>query len=115
MIAGGIMASLGLLFLSSTFGIYILIGGLGILGGLFSVVNAVTWPRYFGRKFLGAITGKVMSFMVFSSAIAPSLFSYCFTTFGSYTYISYLLLPFLLFLIFGALKVKSPQNKSLKK
>lgn len=114
MFAGGFLASYGLLTLSSVSGIYFLIIGLGICSGLFAVVNAVTWPRYYGRKFLGAITGKIMSFMVVASAIAPSLFSYCFTTFGSYTYVSYLLLPFLVFLALSAIKVENPQNKILK-
>ena len=109
MLASGVLASLGLMFLSSTIGVYLLITGLGILGGLFAVVNAVTWPRYYGRKYLGAITGKVMSFLVIASAIAPSLFSYCFTSFDSYSYISYITLGFLLFLILGSIKVKNPQ------
>ncbi len=111
MIASGILASLGLLFLSSTFGVYMLITGLGLLGGLFSVVNAVTWPKYYGRKYLGSITGKVMSFLVIASAIAPSLFSYCFSNFGSYSNISYITLAFLLFLIIGSFKVENPQKE----
>lgn len=109
MLASGMLASLGLLFLSNPIGIYLLIVGLGILGGLFAVVNAVTWPRFFGRKYLGAITGKVMSFLVIASAIAPSLFSYSFTNLGSYKYISYITITYLLFLIIGSLKVKNPQ------
>lgn len=109
MLASGVLASLGLMFLSHTIGVYFLIIGLGILGGLVAVVNAVTWPRYYGRKYLGAITGKVMSFLVIASAIAPSLFSYCFTTLGSYSYIAYITLAFLLFLIIATTKVKNPQ------
>ena len=109
MLASGVLASLGLLFLSQTLGVYMLMTGLGVFGGLFAVVNAVTWPRFFGRKNLGAITGKVMSFLVIGSAIAPSLFSYCFTNLGSYRYISYVTLAFLLFLIIGSVKVKNPQ------
>ena len=111
MIVSGVLASIGLLFLSQTFGVYVLIIGLGVFSGLFAVVNAVTWPRYYGRKHLGAITGKVMSFLVIASAIAPSLFSYCFTTLGSYKYISYITLAFLLFLIIASTKVKNPQSK----
>lgn len=88
------LAAYGLLTLNTNLGFYSLIIGLGIYSGLFAEENAVTWPRYFGRKFLGTITGKIMSFLVVASAIAPSLFSYCFTTFGSYRFISYLLLPF---------------------
>lgn len=110
MLASGIMASFGLLFLATPFGVYIAMGGLGILGGLFGVVNSVTWPRYYGRKHLGAISGKIMSFLVIASAIAPSLFSYSFTNLGSYKYIAFVNLAFLIFLIFGSLKVKKPKN-----
>jgi len=109
MLLSGVLASLGLLFLSEQIGIYLLIIGLGAFGGLFAVVNAVTWPRYYGRKYIGAITGKVMSFFVIASAIAPSLFSYCYTNFGSYAYISYVTLAFLVFLFIGSMKVKNPQ------
>lgn len=110
MIFSGILATYGLLTLSTANGIYFLIAGLGMYSGLFAVVNAVTWPGYFGRKFLGEITGKTASFLVIASAVAPSLFSYCFTTFGNYKFISYLLIPFLVFMFFAAFKVKNPQE-----
>ncbi|PXX29676.1 nitrate/nitrite transporter [Arenibacter sp. ARW7G5Y1] len=109
MLLSGVVASLGLLFLASPIGVYLLVGGLGTMGGLFAVINAVTWPSFFGRKYLGSITGKVMSFLVIASAVAPSLFSYCYTSFGSYKYISYITLTFLLFLIVGSIGVKKPQ------
>ena len=110
MLLSGVIASVGLFFLSDMIGVYMLIFGLGVYSGLFAVVNAVTWPRYFGRKHLGAITGKAMSFMVIASAIAPTLFSYCFTAFGSYGYISFVTLAFLLFLLIATLSVKNPQD-----
>ena len=109
MLMAGVLASLGLLMLSQPIGVYFLVGGLGTMGGLFAVINAVTWPSFFGRKHLGSISGKVMSFLVIGSAIAPSLFSYCFTGLGSYRYMGYVTLVFLLFLIIGSLKVKNPQ------
>ena len=109
MLLAGVLASLGLLMLSQPIGVYFLVGGLGTMGGLFAVINAVTWPSFFGRKHLGSISGKVMSFLVIGSAIAPSLFSYCFTGLGSYRYMGYVTLVFLLFLIIGSLKVKNPQ------
>ena len=109
MLSSGILASLGLLFLSDSLGIYLLVIGLGVMGGLFAVINAVTWPRFYGRKYLGSITGKIMSLLVIASAIAPSLFSYSYTALGSYSYISYMTLPFLLFLILGSIQVKNPQ------
>ena len=110
MLASGVLASIGFIFLTSPFGVYFLIGGLGVLGGLFGVINAVTWPRYYGRKYLGAISGKVMSFLVIASAIAPSLFSYCYTNLGSYSYVGYLNLLFLSVLIVATFKVKKPQR-----
>lgn len=110
MLFAGVLASFGLVFLGNSYGIYLLVIGLGVYSGLFAVVNAVTWPRYFGRKHLGAISGKAMSFLVIASAIAPSMFSYCFSILGSYANISYLTLTFLIFLIVGSLKVKNPQH-----
>lgn len=109
MILGGIMASLGLLFLSSPLGIPLLIAGIGTLGGFFAVLNAIAWPRFFGRAHLGAITGRVMSFLILSSALAPSIFSLSFTGFGSYHFLGYLLLALLLFLGIGSLKANNPQ------
>jgi OFA family oxalate/formate antiporter-like MFS transporter len=38
------------------------------------------------------------------------LFSYCFTSFGSYRYISYILLPFLVFLLIGSLTITKPKK-----
>ncbi len=108
MLCSGFLAAFGLLALETSFGVYLLVIGLGLYSGLFAVVNAVTWPRYFGRKFLGEITGKVMSFLVIASALAPSFMSYCFTKLGSYSYVSYLLIGFLVFLTLGSLKVVKP-------
>lgn len=109
MLIGGIMASIGLLFLSFPLGIYLVIGGFGIMGGFFAVLNAIVWPRFYGRTHLGAITGRVMSFLILSSALAPSIFSYCFSTFGTYHLLGYLGLSFLLFLAIGAIKANNPQ------
>ncbi|WP_298763971.1 nitrate/nitrite transporter [uncultured Polaribacter sp.] len=110
MICCGFLAAFGLLLLNQSYGVYLLVIGLGSFSGLFAVVNAVTWPRYFGRKYLGEITGKVMSFLVIASALAPSLMSYCYTKLGSYSYVSYILIAFLLFLTIGSLKLYKPEK-----
>lgn len=109
MIFGGLLASTGFLFLSTVAGVPLLISGFGILGGFFAVLNAVAWPRFFGRSHLGSITGKVMSFLILASALAPSIFSLCLSTFGSYKMVGYLGLVFLIFLALGSLKAKNPQ------
>jgi len=109
MLLGGFLASLGFLLLSTAVGVPMLIAGFGILGGFFAVLNAVAWPRFFGRAHLGSITGKIMSFLILASALAPSIFSLCLSTFGSYEMVGYLGLAFLLFLVIGSLKANNPQ------
>lgn len=109
MILGGIMASVGFLLLSTAVGVPLLIGGFGVLGGFFAVLNAIVWPRFYGRTHLGAITGKIMSFLISASALAPPIFSLCFTTFGSYRLLGYLGLAFLLFLALASIRANNPQ------
>ena len=96
MMFGALLACLGMLFLNQQWGRVLLIGGMGSLGGFFGVLNSVTWPRFFGRQHLGAITGRVMSILIFASAIAPSMFSFSYTLLGSYRYMAYLGLIFIL-------------------
>jgi hypothetical protein len=81
MIAGGFFASIGLIAIGFGWGIYFVIAGTGIMGGLFSVLNAIAWPRLYGRKYIGTISGKAMSMIVFGSALAPFLFSQAFYIF----------------------------------
>ncbi|MEM7486750.1 MAG: MFS transporter [Bacteroidota bacterium] len=109
MLSGGILAAVGFLFLTSAIGIPFLIAGFGIMGGFFAVLNAIAWPRFYGRDHLGAITGKIMSFLILASALAPPIFSLCFSTFGSYSLVGYIGLAFLIFLVLGSLKANNPQ------
>lgn len=108
---GGILSAFGLLFLNQSYGMYLLIAGIGILGGMFAVLNAITWPRFYGRKHLGAITGKLMSLLVFGSALAPSLFSLSKTYLSDYNAIGIISLVYLLVLVLISLKVKNTQEQ----
>ncbi len=109
MILGGIIASIGFLYLPTIAGIPLLIAGFGMMSGFFAVLNTIAWPRFYGREHLGAITGKIMSFLILASALAPSIFSLCFSTFGSYELLGWLGLVFLTFLVVGSLQAKNPQ------
>jgi len=109
LLLGGILSSLGFLLLSNSVGVPFLIAGFGIMGGFFAVLNAVAWPRFYGRTHLGSITGKIMSFLILASALAPSVFSLSLSTFGSYHLVGYLGLFFLVFLIIASVKAKNPQ------
>ncbi|MGD1822518.1 MAG: MFS transporter [Pleomorphochaeta sp.] len=64
------------LFLLNVPGInYLIIVAFGVAGGLFGMLNIVTWPKIYGRKHLGAISGFAMSIVVAGSAIGPWFFS----------------------------------------
>ncbi|TLX76992.1 MFS transporter [Labilibacter sediminis] len=109
MILGGFISSLGLSLLSLPIGYYLLIAGCGFMGGLFAVLVSVTWPRFYGRQHLGAISGLTMQMIVFASALGPILFSYSFKLFGSYSIISWAGLTLLIFIGIGSLKANNPQ------
>lgn len=70
-----ILASVSMLILSYPVSRIILIISFGIGGGLFGMLNIVTWPKLYGRKHYGAISGFAMAIVVASSAIGPWLFS----------------------------------------
>lgn len=82
---GVIMASVALIQLDTASDSYwLLFTGIGIVSGVFSVINTVTWPRFFGTKHLGSISGFAMSWTVIASAIGPFLFSLSLKHSGSY-------------------------------
>jgi len=70
-----LISMIGLTFLSEGIPLYLIIIGNGIAGGLFGVVSTVSWPRFYGTKYLGEISGYNMSWVVGGSAIGPYLFS----------------------------------------
>lgn len=109
MILGGIFSSLGLVFLSMGFGYYFLLFGNGLLGGIFAILVSITWPRFFGRKCLGEISGKAMSMIVMASAVAPFLFSLSLTYLKTYAGVGFLSLLFLVFVAITSVKAKNPQ------
>jgi sugar phosphate permease len=83
-LTGLIIASVGFAFLKEGLPVYLIILGNGIAGGIFGVLSSVTWPRFFGTKHLGEISGFNMSCIVFGSAIGPYLFSLFNNTFSGY-------------------------------
>jgi MFS family permease len=84
----------------------------GSSGGMFFAISTVVFPRYFGRKHLGAISGLSLSVMVFASAIGPVLFSGVHSLTGSYKSIilGSIVLPSSILL--ASLKANNPQKTS---
>lgn len=69
--------------------------GLGIASGLFNPISTIAYPRFFGRRHLGAIVGVEMMSLVIASALGPSLLAASRSIFGLYSPALYgsLLLP----------------------
>lgn len=63
---------------------YLLIACLGINAAFFGIFSAITWPRLFGTKHLGEISGYSIGFVVISSAVGPLLMALSFYIFDSY-------------------------------
>ena len=84
--------------------------GNGLVGGLYNVLMAVTWPRFYGRENLGRITGFVMSLIVFGSALGPVLLSISLSITGSYHPAFYALALIVLILTFFSTKADNPQE-----
>jgi len=110
MALGGILSSIGLILLGNGWSYYVLIVGNGTLSGMYSVLSAVAFPRYFGRKHLGAISGFNMSMIVFGSAIAPLIFSLSKTQTGSYHHAGMFSLSVAVLIFLLATRVRNPQT-----
>jgi MFS transporter, OFA family, oxalate/formate antiporter len=114
MILGGFMALTGFAAMRNSWGMYMLIGGLGISGGLFSVINAVAWPRLFGRKYIGTISGKALSLIVFASALAPVVFSLSYTYLKTYSGVSVVAFLIMAFIAIGSVKANNPRLERME-
>lgn len=57
---------------------------LGTMSGLHRTVSTVVWAAYFGRRYLGSISGVTMTFMVAASALGPMPFGIARDMLGSY-------------------------------
>ena len=64
---------------------FLMILGHGISGGIMNLLSTVTWPRFFGIRHLGSISGFAMGMTVAGSAAGPYLFSLSLSLFGSYS------------------------------
>jgi hypothetical protein len=88
--------------------VYLSILGMGLSQGMMGITGNITWPRYFGRLHLGAISGFAMSLTVAGSAIGPYVFSLSLSLFGSYAAAGGLFAAAALLLFIGTLFVKRP-------
>lgn len=110
MLFGEILALFSLANIDQQVFYYGFIIGTGIVNGMYNVLMAVTWPRYYGREHLGKITGFVMALIVFGSALGPILFSLSLSQLGGYGYGIYALLVLVVIISLISYKAVNPQD-----
>lgn len=108
---GCLSAAVGMLFLNQPGGIPAYVIGTGIAGGGFVSLSGIVFPRFYGRKHLGAIGGVNMASMVIGSGIGPLLFGWCHHATGSYRIILLISVVIPMLLAIMSLKADNPQRK----
>lgn len=112
---GMLITTIGLISLGEMMVSYwLVIIGNGIVWGLYSVLIGVTWPRFYGLKNLGAISGSSMSFTVIGSALGPYMFSLSLEWTGSYDLVGWFCLAIAVFLFILAFKADNPNENEKK-
>lgn len=101
--------TLGVMFFNTAVGLWATTVCFGISGGIFGVLTNVTFPRYFGRRHLGAISGLNMSINVITSAMGPKLFSLGKDMLGSYRHAAALVLALPILVLVLSFFTRNPQ------
>ncbi len=109
MLIAFIIGALGLMQLKAQSGYWIMVCGFGSTGGLWAALSNLAFIRFFGRDYLGEITGFSMTLVVFGSAIGPALFSAGYDLLGTYHAAVWLSLGLLMMLLVAAVII--PQSE----
>jgi MFS transporter, OFA family, oxalate/formate antiporter len=100
----------GLMILRQGTPVIMLIAGQGLMQGMFGITSNITWPRFFGRKHLGAITGMVQAMTVAGSAVGPYLYSFGRDLTGSYFVASAVFAVFAVLLLVSSFWAERPEH-----
>ena len=98
---------LGMLAFETHWSRIIVIICFGVQGGLWGCLSLVTWPRFYGRKHLGAISGLFMSCQVFASAIGPPIFGASEYFTGNYHNAAWVMAMLNMVLLIGSFRARS--------
>ena len=107
LLAGLAVGSLGILNLESFWFRLMLIIGFGVQGGIWGCLTIIAWPRFYGRKHLGAISGVFMGAQVFASAIGPPVFGLSENLNGDYSSAAWISVALNLLLLLGTVRAVS--------
>jgi MFS transporter, OFA family, oxalate/formate antiporter len=112
---GFMLGTWGILHLQYDWGYWLLICGFGTTSGLWGVLSNLAFIRFFGRRFLGEISGMNMTLTVVGSAIGPVMFSLGLDLFGSYHAAIWANLVLILVLFIAAVLIKQEEPEHIKK
>jgi len=87
---------------------WMIIGGNGVVWGLYTVLIGVTWPRFYGLKHLGAISGFSLSWTVIGSALGPYMFSVSMDLTGSYDMVAWICFGIAMVVVALAFRADNP-------
>jgi cyanate permease len=107
--AGAALLSAGVLFLEHDWAVFLVIGGIGLSQGMMGITGNITWPRYFGRLHLGAVSGLAMALTVAGSAVGPYVFSLSLDLAGSYGFSAAVFFAVSVLLFVGSFFAKRPE------
>ena len=107
LLTGLAVGCMGILNLESFWFRLMLIVGVGVQGGIWGCLTVVAWPRFYGRKHLGAISGAFMGAQVFASAIGPPVFGLSESLIGNYSAAAWISVVLNLLLLLGATRAVS--------
>lgn len=108
---GQLMISLGVIYFDEAEGFWLIVVGYGVSNGVFVSLITMIWPRFFGRKNLGAVSGACTLFVVFASAFGPILMSELQIYFANYSEPFFALSLVQSVLVITSLFVENPQRK----
>ncbi len=110
-----IVAAWGILHLHTEWGYWLMVAGFGITSGLWGALSNLVFIRFFGRRFLGEISGLNMTFTVMGSAIGPVMFSLGLDLFGSYHAAIWANILLFFALLIAAIIVKQEEPVAIEK
>jgi MFS family permease len=112
---GMTLSIVGLTMLGGTMMAYwMIIAGNGVVWGLYTVLIGVTWPRFYGLKHLGAISGFSLSWTVIGSALGPYMFSLSLDFTGNYDLVAWICFVISILVIGLSFKADNPGFKETR-
>ena len=107
---GAALSVAGLLWLDTAWGAVCFVVGNGVAGGGFVSLSGIVYPRFYGRTFLGAISGFGLSAAVIGTGLGPIAFSLSLAWTGSYELVLWICAAFPVVLGMGCFWADNPQR-----